>query len=75
MHMRSFGRVYLCTGCMPNNCFKSAVEPMVRIDEGTYFCIEISGDKREKAPNSKITYPVYQAPAWVAVPLKTGITC
>ena len=46
MHMRSLGRVYLCTGCMPNYCFKSAEKPMVKIDEGTYFCIEISGDKK-----------------------------
>ena len=48
MHMRSLGRVKLCTGCVPNHCFKSTVKSMVKIDEGTYLCIEISDDKKRE---------------------------
>ena len=48
MHMRSLRRVYFCTGCEPNHCFKRTVKPMAKIDEGTYLCIEISDDKKRE---------------------------
>jgi hypothetical protein len=46
--MRSLGKVYFCTGRVPNHCFKSIVKPVVKIDGGTYLCIEVSDDKKRE---------------------------
>jgi hypothetical protein len=33
---------------VPNHCFKSIVKPVVKIDGGTYLCIEVSDDKKRE---------------------------
>ena len=68
MATRALERVYFCTGCVPNYCFKSAVKPMVKMSGEAFLSIKISDDNKRDGAKPE-DYRLRPAEKWAIVVL------